>query len=153
MWHSLLHGVSAAVLTPRTGTDSLAEGQFRQSLEFLLARGIRSFALNGATGEFCLTTPAQLERMLAHASAIIDSNGQFVVGIGAPGYTASIELGRMAAEAGAKAVLLPMPYFFPYEQADLRAFVARVADALSVPVLLYNLPKFTSGLAPRPRSH
>ncbi len=70
MWHSLLHGVSAAVLTPRTDTDSLAEGQFRQSLEFLLARGIRSFALNGATGEFCLTTPAQLERILANASAI-----------------------------------------------------------------------------------
>jgi 4-hydroxy-tetrahydrodipicolinate synthase len=149
MWHSLLHGVSAAVLTPRTNTDSLAERQFRQSLEFLLARGIRSFALNGATGEFCLTTPAQLEHILANASSITNSNGQFVVGIGAPGYTTSIELGRMAADAGAKAVLLPMPYFFPYEQADLRAFVTRVADALSIPVLLYNLPQFTSGLTPQ----
>jgi 4-hydroxy-tetrahydrodipicolinate synthase len=149
MWHSLLGGVSAAVLTPRADTDSVAEGQFRQSLYFLLARGIRSFALNGATGEFCLTTPAQLERLLAHASVITDFNGQFVVGIGTPGYTASIELGRMAADAGAKAVLLPMPYFFPYEQADLRTFVTRVADALSIPVLLYNLPQFTSGLAPQ----
>jgi 4-hydroxy-tetrahydrodipicolinate synthase len=149
MWHSLLQGVSAAVLTPRTDTDSLAEGQFRQSLEFLLARGIRSFALNGATGEFCLTTSAQLKRILANAPAITDSDGQFVVGIGAPGYTSSIELGRIAADAGAKAVLLPMPYFFPYEQADLRVFVTRVADALSVPVLLYNLPQFTSGLAPQ----
>jgi 4-hydroxy-tetrahydrodipicolinate synthase len=149
MWHSLLQGVSAAVLTPRTDTDSLAEGQFRQSLEFLLARGIRSFALNGATGEFCLTTSAQLKRILANAPAITDSDGQFVVGIGAPGYTSSIELGRIAADAGAKAVLLPMPYFFPYEQADLRAFVTRVADALSIPVLLYNLPQFTSGLAPQ----
>jgi 4-hydroxy-tetrahydrodipicolinate synthase len=129
MWHSLLQGVSAAVLTPRTDTDSLAEGQFRQSLEFLLARGIRSFALNGATGEFCLTTSAQLKRILANAPAITDSDGQFVVGIGAPGYTSSIELGRIAADAGAKAVLLPMPYFFPYEQADLRVFVTRVADA------------------------
>jgi 4-hydroxy-tetrahydrodipicolinate synthase len=149
MWHSLLDGVSAAVLTPRTETDSLAEQQFRQSLDFLLARGIRSFALNGATGEFCLTTPAQLERILANASAITAVNGQFVVGIGTPGYAASIELGRMAADAGAKAVLLPMPYFFPYEQSDLRAFVTRVADASPIPVLLYNLPQFTSGLAPQ----
>lgn len=54
MRHSLLRGVSAAVLTPRTGLHSLAEEQFRQSLDFLLARGIRSFALNGATGEVCL---------------------------------------------------------------------------------------------------
>jgi 4-hydroxy-tetrahydrodipicolinate synthase len=149
MRHSLLHGVSAAVLTPRTDLHSLAEAQFRKSLDFLLARGIRSFALNGATGEFCLTTPAQLERILANTPVITDSNGQFVVGIGAPGYTTSIELGRMAAEAGAKAVMLPMPYFFPYEQADLRAFVTGVADALSIPVLLYNLPQFTSGLAPQ----
>ena len=149
MSHPLLHGVSAAVLTPRTDTDSLAEGQFRQSLDFLLVRGIRSFALNGATGEFCLTTPAQLGRILANAAAITEANGQFVVGIGTLSSRTSIELGRMAADAGAKAVLLPMPYFFSYEQADLRAFVTRVADALPVPVLLYNLPQFTSGLAPQ----
>ncbi len=135
MWHSLLNGVSAAVLTPRTDTDSVAEDQFRRSLYFLLARGIRSFALNGATGEFCLTNPARLKRILANASTITDFEGQFVVGIGTPGYTTSVELGRMAVDAGAKAVLLPMPYFFPYEQADLRAFVSRVADALSIPEL------------------
>jgi 4-hydroxy-tetrahydrodipicolinate synthase len=127
----------------------VAENQFRHNLYFLLARGIRNFALNGATGEFCLTSPAQLERILANASPITDFDGQFVVGIGTPGYTTSVELGRMAADAGAKAVLLPMPYFFPYEQADLRAFVARVADALSIPVLLYNLPQFTSAIAPQ----
>jgi 4-hydroxy-tetrahydrodipicolinate synthase len=149
MWHSLLNGVSAAVLTPRTDTDAVAEVQFRHNLYFLLARGIRSFALNGATGEFCLTSPAQLERLLANASPITDFDGQFVVGIGTAGYTTSVELGRMAADAGAKAVLLPMPYFFPYEQADLRAFVTRVADALSIPVLLYNLPQFTSAIAPQ----
>jgi 4-hydroxy-tetrahydrodipicolinate synthase len=149
MWHSLLNGVSAAVLTPRTDTDAVAEVQFRHNLYFLLARGIRSFALNGATGEFCLTSPAQLDRLLANASPITDFDGQFVVGIGTAGYTTSVELGRMAADAGAKAVLLPMPYFFPYEQADLRAFVTRVADALSIPVLLYNLPQFTSAIAPQ----
>jgi 4-hydroxy-tetrahydrodipicolinate synthase len=149
MWHSLLEGVSAAVLTPRTDTGALAEGPFRRSLQFLLARGIRSFAINGATGEFCLTTPPQLEHILAEASAIIAGKGQFVVGIGAAAHATSIELGRMAAEAGARAALLPMPYFFPYEQADLRAFAGRVADALSIPVLLYNLPQFTSGLAPQ----
>jgi 4-hydroxy-tetrahydrodipicolinate synthase len=55
----------------------------------------------------------------------------------------------MAADAGAKAVLLPMPYFFSYDQADLRAFVSRVADALPIPVLLYNLPQFTSGITPQ----
>jgi 4-hydroxy-tetrahydrodipicolinate synthase len=147
-WHSLLEGVSAALLTPRTETGSLAVEQFRHNLKFLLACGIRSFALNGATGEFCLTTPLQLGRLLEEMVALLGAEGQFVVGIGAPSYTASIELGRIAAQAGAKAVLLAMPYFFSYVQADLVAFVSRVADALSIPVLLYNLPQFTTGLAP-----
>ena len=142
----------------RGGPDSanghrfVAEDQFRRGLYFLLARGIRSFALNGATGEFCLTSPAQPRRILANASVITDFDGQFVVGIGTPGYKTSIELGRMAADAGAKAVLLPMPYFFSYGQADLRAFVSRVADALSIPVLLITCRSLVWELRPRPRS-
>jgi 4-hydroxy-tetrahydrodipicolinate synthase len=39
-----------------------------------------------------------------------------------------------------------MPSFFPYRQDDLHAFCTAVANALPIPVLLYNLPQFTSGL-------
>lgn len=145
----LLDGVSAAVLTPRTALGEIAEDQFRQLLRFLLDRGIRSFAINGATGEFPLTTPAQMEQLLSIASAMISPRrGQFVVGIGAAGLVPTLTLGRMAALAGAKAVLLSMPYFFPYHQEDLVAYATAVADELTIPVLLYNLPQFTTGLAP-----
>jgi 4-hydroxy-tetrahydrodipicolinate synthase len=40
-----------------------------------------------------------------------------------------------------------MPHFFPYEQSDLAAFCTEVARRVSTPVLLYNLPNFTTGLA------
>ncbi len=40
-----------------------------------------------------------------------------------------------------------MPWFFPYQQVDLAAYVAHVADALGGPCLLYDLPDFTTGLA------
>jgi 4-hydroxy-tetrahydrodipicolinate synthase len=43
-------------------------------------------------------------------------------------------------------LLLPMPYFFPYQQGDLEQFCRCVAASVSIPVLLYNLPQFTSGL-------
>jgi 4-hydroxy-tetrahydrodipicolinate synthase len=39
-----------------------------------------------------------------------------------------------------------MPYFFPYKQDDLEQFSRSVAAAVSVPVMLYNLPQFTTGL-------
>ena len=53
---------------------------------------------------------------------------------------------RIAEDAGVKALLLPMPYFFPYEQGDLEQFSRSVAAATSLPVLVFNLPQFTSGL-------
>ena len=39
-----------------------------------------------------------------------------------------------------------MPYFFPYQQEDLEAFSRTVAASTTLPILLYNLPQFTSGL-------
>jgi 4-hydroxy-tetrahydrodipicolinate synthase len=41
-----------------------------------------------------------------------------------------------------------MPYFFPYAQTDLAAFCRKVAVAVETPILLYNLPQFTSPLEP-----
>ncbi|MBI3282413.1 MAG: dihydrodipicolinate synthase family protein [Acidobacteria bacterium] len=57
-------------------------------------------------------------------------------------------MGRLALEKGARALLLPMPYFFPYTQDDLACFCATVAAELAAaPILLYNLPRFTTALS------
>jgi dihydrodipicolinate synthase/N-acetylneuraminate lyase len=60
----------------------------------------------------------------------------------------TIGLGEVAIDAGSRAVLLPMPMFFRYEQQDLEAYCARISGELRAPCLLYNLPDFTNGLAP-----
>lgn len=144
----ILNGVSAAVLTPRSENGQLNLHQLRRELEFLIESGITSFALNGATGEFCLATPAEMEVLLPAAAEAIAGRAEFVVGIGAAGHHAAIHLGALAKQHGAAAVLLPMPGFFPYSQDDLDAFSRTVARAVDLPVLLYNLPQFTSGLEP-----
>jgi 4-hydroxy-tetrahydrodipicolinate synthase len=59
-----------------------------------------------------------------------------------------VRLARVAEHAGAEALLLPMPWFFRYSQADLKAFCKAVARAVETPVLLYNLPQFTNALEP-----
>ncbi len=57
-----------------------------------------------------------------------------------------MELARIAEEFGVQGLLLPMPSFFPYQQDDLDLFSRTVAASTNLPVLLYNLPQFTSGL-------
>jgi 4-hydroxy-tetrahydrodipicolinate synthase len=144
----LVQGVYAAAATPRHEDGTLDEAAFRGQLEFLMERGIQGFAVNGATGEFCLTTPAELERMVAVTAQATTGRVAFVCGVGAAGLRGCVVNGRIAMEGGAKGLLLPAPYFFPYEQDDLDVFCRRVAAQVPLPGLLYNLPQFTSGFQP-----
>jgi 4-hydroxy-tetrahydrodipicolinate synthase len=146
MNNKLVRGVSAAVLTPRLADGNVDAPSLRKLLAFLQSKGISSFALNGATGEFCITTPAQLRTLLATAKEAAGDSAQFLCGVGGADSAQSMLLARIAEDAGVKGLLLPMPYFFPYQQGDLEQFCRSVAASVSIPVLLYNLPQFTSGL-------
>jgi len=144
-----ISGVYAAMLTPRDANGIFNPDAIRRCTGFLLREGVARFAINGATGEFCLTKPKELEEVLAVLKETCGDRAEFLVGIGAAGTRDAVRLGEIAIRAGAKGLLLPMPYFFPYSQDDLQAFSAAVARELPLPILLYNLPQFTSGLAPK----
>jgi dihydrodipicolinate synthase/N-acetylneuraminate lyase len=62
-----------------------------------------------------------MARMLAICRETMP-NGEVLCSIGAAGLAGCLELGRVAMEGGVRALLLPMPYFFPYSQEDLSAF-------------------------------
>jgi 4-hydroxy-tetrahydrodipicolinate synthase len=146
MTDKTITGVYAAVLTPRHPDQSVNVLALRKSFEFLIENGIYSYAINGATGEFCLTTAEHLRKLLQVVREVGGSEVEFLCGVGAPGTVQAIEFSNIAGESGAKGLLLPMPYFFPYAQDDLEQFSRTVAQAVTMPFLLYNLPQFTSGL-------
>jgi 4-hydroxy-tetrahydrodipicolinate synthase len=142
----LVSGVYAAVLTPRFADDAVDVKALRALIVFLMAKGISKFAMNGATGEFCLTTPEQLRIILRTVQEASDGKAEILCGVGAPGSVLAKELAAIAESAEVKGLLLPMPYFFPYQQEDLDLFSRDVAASTKLPILLYNLPQFTSGL-------
>jgi len=143
----LIGGVLAAVGTPRDAKGRLDEAGFCHSLEHLMQKGIEGFAINGATGEYCLTSPEELARLVALAAGIVKGRADLICGIGSAGIHGFLNLGGIAVQAGAKALLLPMPHFFPYAQTDLEAFSRTLVENLDAPILLYNLP-FNSPLEP-----
>jgi 4-hydroxy-tetrahydrodipicolinate synthase len=138
-----VQGVYAAVLVPRLPNGELNEDGFRAIVEFLRDQGLPRLVVNGATGEYCLTAAPELARMLAICRETAPG-GEVLCGIGAAGLAGCLELGRIAMENGARALLLPMPHFFPYSQDDLFTFCSAAAARLDAPVLLYNLPRFTT---------
>lgn len=143
-----IHGVYAAALTPRESTGEVNLEELGRVLQFLLDKGISAFAINGATGEYCLTRPEQLQIILSETRRVTGDTAKILCGVGAAGVTETIALAKVAEKNRVNGLLLPMPYFFPYEQDDLEAFCRAVASAVDLPILLYNLPQFTSGLQP-----
>ncbi len=139
-------GVYAALLTPRSDAGELAIASYSRQLSEIGKTRLTGYAINGATGEFTLSSDADLE-LLTKTTRSHAPGAQILCGIGAGDVRLTVRRARIAQAAGADAALLPMPCFFPYRQDDLAAYISAVANAVELPILLYNLPQFTSGLS------
>jgi 4-hydroxy-tetrahydrodipicolinate synthase len=69
-------------------------------------------------------------------------------GIGSASLRGAVENGTAALRAGAEGLLVPAPHFFPFSQDDITAFFCDAASRLAAPILLYNIPQFTTGMEP-----
>lgn len=145
MTNLLTHGVYAAVLLPRDPQGRLDEAAMLRQLEFLCAYGIQNFAINGATGEYTSTSLDEVRRSLELAKSVLPADANILCGVGAGAFRETLALGALAVEAKITGLLAPAPYFFPYSQEDLVAFIRALAAAVPLPILLYNLPQFTTG--------
>lgn len=138
-------GVYAALLSPRASDGELDTASFRQQVIELNRFGLRGYAINGATGEFTIVSDADVDKLVRVARQDAPE-AEVLCGIGAGDLRLTVRRARIAQLAGAHAALLPMPNFFPYRQDDLVAYISAVASSVELPILLYNLPQFTSGL-------
>ncbi len=140
-------GLFAAVATPIHVDGRVDFRTLDRLVDFLVESGASGICLAGATGEYPHFETADRKAIIRRVADRLPRDRALLVGIGAPSMRHAIELGETALEAGSRALLLPMPMFFRYEQEDLEAYCAHVSGALRAPCLLYNLPDFTNGLA------
>jgi 4-hydroxy-tetrahydrodipicolinate synthase len=140
-------GIFAAVATPVDvhGRPDLAA--FDRLVDFLVDAGLDGICVGGATGEYPHFEVAERQALVRRAASRLPSDRILLAGIGGAPVARALELGRSALESGARALLLPMPSFFRYEQHDLAAFARHVASTLRAPCLLYDLPGFTNPIA------
>ena len=143
---SPIAGLFAAVATPVHDDGRIDFQTFDRLIAFLVQAGVAGICIAGATGEYPHFETTDRKAIIRRAAAQLPRSHALLVGIGAPSIRHAIELGEEAMGAGSRALLLPMPMFFRYEQQDLEAFCAHVSRALRAPCLLYNLPSFTNGL-------
>ncbi|MEO7275139.1 MAG: dihydrodipicolinate synthase family protein [Vicinamibacterales bacterium] len=139
-------GLFAAIVTPVHDNGGVDLDMLDRVVDHALAPGVAGICVGGATGEYPHLDVDDRLRVIQRAAARVPAGRSLLAGIGGPTMGRSIELGEAAIAAGARALLVPMPMFFRYEQSDLEAFAAQVSRGLRAPCLIYNLPAFTNGL-------
>jgi 4-hydroxy-tetrahydrodipicolinate synthase len=141
-------GVFAAVATPVNNNGEVNYGAFEQGVDLVLKAGVDGICVGGATGEYIRFNVNQRKDLFTRSAELVSGKAKFLAAVGGPTIREVVDLGNHAAQCGADTLLLPMPYFFVYEQDDLEPFAREASRALPVPCLLYNLPAFTNGLQP-----
>jgi 4-hydroxy-2-oxoglutarate aldolase len=140
-----LAGVFPPIATPFDDRDVVNAAAIRTNVARWLAAGVRGIVALGSNGEAPLLDEAEADAVIAAARESVPRDRLLLAGTGREGTKATIDASRRAASLGADAVLVRTPsYFKPRMTPD--AFVAHytaVADAIDIPVLLYNYPAVT----------
>jgi 4-hydroxy-tetrahydrodipicolinate synthase len=143
-----LEGVIAACVTPWRHGDQVDQPALWRHLEMLLAAGVNGVCMAGSTGEFPRLDPDNYDRLIRAAVEFTAGRVPVLACCGAASLDGSVDLARLAAQAGASAVVVPPPIYFPYGQREIIAFYERFTAAATLPVFLYNIPQFTSVVEP-----
>jgi 4-hydroxy-tetrahydrodipicolinate synthase len=132
-------GSLVAIVTPfRTGkVDERALGDL---IEFQIANGTDGIVPCGTTGESATLSHAEHERVVAFTVEAVRRRVPVIAGAGSNSTQEAIALTRHAKEAGADAALLITPYYNKPMQEGLFRHYKAVAEAVDLPIVLYNIP-------------
>lgn len=135
--------VLVAMVTPFTAGGALDLPAAKALAAHLVEQGCDGLVLNGTTGESPTTTDTEKSDLIR---AVVDAVGEratIVTGASTNDTAHSVHLARAAEKAGAHGMLLVTPYYSRPPQSGLIAHFTAVADAVGLPVMLYDIPPRT----------
>jgi 4-hydroxy-tetrahydrodipicolinate synthase len=130
-----------AMVTPFKPDGSLdADGAARLATYLVDEQGNDGIVVSGTTGESPTTTDAEKETLLRAVVDAVGDRAHIIAGAGTNDTRHSAELARVAEKAGADGVLAVTPYYNRPPQAGLLKHFIAIADAVDLPVMLYDIP-------------
>jgi 4-hydroxy-tetrahydrodipicolinate synthase len=145
----MFRGSIVALVTPMAESGEVDFDAFESLLEWHLAEGSDGVVVMGTTGESPTVTVAESEELIERAVRRLSGRIPVIAGTGTASTAVTVERTRAACEAGVDAVLVVTPYYNKPSQEGLFLHFQAVADASSVPVILYNVPSRTAAPADR----
>ena len=138
-----IHGIIPPLVTPLKADETLDLEAVGLLIEHVIAGGVHGLFILGTTGEGPNLSYDLRRQYIDFVTEKVNGRIPVVVSISDTAYAESLALADYSKKAGANAVAFTPPYYFIPGAPELHDFVQRMADNLSLPFFLYNMPALT----------
>ena len=136
----LFAGVFTAIVTPMHDDGRVDEAALSKLVEAQIAGGVDGLVPCGTTGEAATLTQAEHIRVVETVTRVVDGRVPVLAGAGSNSTRSAIENARACKEIGVSGTLQVVPYYNKPPQEGLIRHFEAVADAVALPIVLYNVP-------------
>ena len=144
----IFRGVATAIITP-TNANGVDYEAFGRIIDWQIAEGINAIVVCGTTGENPTLSDAEHKECIRFCVERVAGRVPVVAGTGSNDTAHAIEMTKYACSVGADAILVVTPYYNKATQKGLVAMFTAIADASTVPMIVYNVPSRTGvGIEP-----
>ncbi|MAE42994.1 4-hydroxy-tetrahydrodipicolinate synthase [Candidatus Woesearchaeota archaeon] len=135
----LFQGVFTAIVTPFKANGEIDEDAFKKLIDFQIENNIDGIVPCGTTGESPTLSHEEHERVVELTIKHVNKRCIVIAGTGSNSTAKAIKLTKHAKEAGADAAMLVNPYYNKPTQKGLYLHFKAVADAVDIPIVVYNI--------------
>lgn len=138
-----IHGIIPPLVTPLKADEFIDFEATDRLIEHVIGGGVHGLFILGTTGEGPNLSYELRRQYIDYVTQKVNGRIPVIVSVSDTAYTESISLAEHSKKAGADAVAFTPPYYFIPGAPELHDFVQRMADNLSLPFFLYNMPALT----------
>ena len=142
---AIFRGTATAIITPFKKDGSIDEPALRRFVDFQIKGGIEAIVPLGTTGEYPTLTQKEQQHIIEIVIEQADQRVKIFAGAGSNNTAEVIEKTRSVKQAGADAALVVGPYYNKPTQNGYFQHFKAIADAVDIPLIIYNVPGRTSG--------
>jgi 4-hydroxy-tetrahydrodipicolinate synthase len=143
MKKTVFTGAGVAIVTPMNEDGSINYEKLGELIDFNIDNGTDAIIICGTTGESSTMSDEEHIECIRYAVEKTNHRVPVVAGTGSNHTEYAVNLSKKAEELGADALLCVTPYYNKTSQAGLVAHFTAIANAVSIPVILYNVPSRT----------
>ncbi|MBL7125910.1 MAG: 4-hydroxy-tetrahydrodipicolinate synthase [Dehalococcoidales bacterium] len=136
-------GIIPAMLTPFTSSGDLDLAGLKKNVDFLIESGVSQIMCLGSTGEAATLTREECVKVTEATVKAANGRVPVMAGTGATSTREVIERSKEAKNAGADSVMIVTPFYEIPNQEGLYKHYASIAEAVDIPICLYNIPPHT----------